>query len=473
MFPFLGKIVARLWPLVLAAWILLLAGTWWLAPAWDDVTLGGDVNFLPEDALSRRGEELFKQAFPKEYFGSSVVVIAFRESGELGQADKKFIDQVLTPALKKMTAQETGAARAERIVARIRAPGDKGVGALLLSRDKQAALVLVEFTTRYNDKRNWPTIAQVEEILAGLRRDAHLPSGLEVAITGSATVGRDTVRAEEKSARDVEVWTIAVVVVLLLLVYRAPLVAFIPLATVYVAVQFSLNLLALLAQAEILTPASDLRVFITVLAYGPGVDYCVFLIDRYQEELDAGADAGAAATRAIGKAGGAVSASAATVICGIAMLAFAQFGKIHQAGLIIPISLIVVLVAALTFGPALFRLFGRYVFWPRGLTEAPAATQDRTPGGRLLGGLRRRHLLPDFWTKVGQVLLRHPGLIWLTTVVIMAPFAVFAVLYYNDVNYDPLHGLPDDSPSVAGARALEKHFTYGLLGPVTVLLQND
>src|SRR5262245_15035311 len=164
MFPFLGKIVARLWPLALAAWIVLLAGTWLDAPAWDDVTLGGDVNFLPEDALSRRGEELFKQAFPEEYFASSVVVIAFREGGALGDADKKFIDQVLTPALKKLAAQETGAARGERIIARIRAPGDKGVGALLLSSDKQAALVLVEFTTRYNDKRNWPTIAQIEEL---------------------------------------------------------------------------------------------------------------------------------------------------------------------------------------------------------------------------------------------------------------------------------------------------------------------
>src|SRR5947207_4326823 len=110
MFPFLGKTVARLWPLVLAAWILLLAGTWLVAPAWGDVTLGGDVNFLPGDASSRRGEELFKETFPEEYSGSSVVVIVFREGGKLGDADKKFIEQAVVPALKKMAAQEASAA---------------------------------------------------------------------------------------------------------------------------------------------------------------------------------------------------------------------------------------------------------------------------------------------------------------------------------------------------------------------------
>ena len=54
----------------------------------------------------------------------------------------------------------------------------------------------------------------------------------------------------------------------------------------------------------------------------------------------------------------------------------------------------------------------------------------------------------------------------------MTPFAVVAVLHYNDVNYDPLSGLPESAPSVAGARALEKHYSPGLLGPVTILLQN-
>jgi RND superfamily putative drug exporter len=70
-------------------------------------------------------------------------------------------------------------------------------------------------------------------------------------------------------------------------------------------------------------------------------------------------------------------------------------------------------------------------------------------------------------------LLRRPGLIWLATVAVMTPFAVLAVLWYNAVTYDPLSELPESAPSVAGARALERHFSPGLMGPVTILLQNE
>src|SRR5436305_543125 len=81
---------------------------------------------------------------------------------------------------------------------------------------------------------------------------------------------------------------IAIVIVLLLILYRAPLVALIPLSTVFVSVSIAIPLLATLAQWGWLSPSRDLRVFIIVLAYGAGVDYCLFLIARFREELDGG-----------------------------------------------------------------------------------------------------------------------------------------------------------------------------------------
>src|SRR5207302_1523187 len=108
-------------------------------------------------------------------------------------------------------------------------------------------------------------------------------------------------------------------------------------------------------------------VFITVLAYGAGVDYCLFLIARYREELEGGAAPREAVGAAIAHVGHAITASAATVICGIAMLAFGRFGKVHQAGLVIPFALLITLAAALTFSPALLRLTGRWAFWPQAL----------------------------------------------------------------------------------------------------------
>jgi putative drug exporter of the RND superfamily len=328
MFSLLGKNVARFWPVWLGIWLIVLGAGWLFAPRWDDVTEGGDIPFLPDDSPSRRGDQLFKTAFPEEYSGGSVVVVFSREEGTgLQEEDRRFIAEVFTPQLQKLAAAST--AHGESIIARIRTPQDQGIGALLLNRDKHAALVLVELKTAFLDQRNWTTIEAIEKLIASLRGANDFPNGLDINVTGSATAGRDMGLAEQKSARDIEVWTIVVVVGLLLLTYRAPLVALLPLVTIFVGVQVALYCLASLAQMQVFAVSRDIRIFITVIAYGAGVDYCVFLIAGYQEELDSGSGIGEALARAIGKAGVAVSASAATVICGIGMmpsLASARFG---------------------------------------------------------------------------------------------------------------------------------------------------
>src|SRR5439155_2712063 len=118
-----------------------------------------------------------------------------------------------------------------------------------------------------------------------------VPHGLEIHLTGNAVVGRDLRQAEKRSADAVGRWTVLLVILLLLAIYRAPLVALVPLATVVVAVQLSLKLLSLLAYLGYLEVSETLRICITVLGYGAGVDYCLFLIARYREELLQGVSA--------------------------------------------------------------------------------------------------------------------------------------------------------------------------------------
>src|SRR5262249_14096823 len=186
-------------------------------------------------------------------------------------------------------------------------------------------------------------------------RSDRVPAGFNIAVTGSAVVGRDHTLAQLRSARATELLTVVLVVVLLVLIYRAPLLALIPLATVYVAVQASRNLLAILAVAGHVTLFQGIEIYITILAYGAGIDYCLFLTVRYREELAREPDPARALAAAVGGVGAALFASAATVICGIGMLIFAEFGKFREAGLAIPPSLAVVLRAAVTFSPALLE----------------------------------------------------------------------------------------------------------------------
>jgi RND superfamily putative drug exporter len=507
MFQFFGHTVSRAWAFLLLGWALLFAVTWFATPPWGEVAQDREFAFLPPDSASRRAEEVFAKAFPDDQSASNIVLIVHRTDNERGHLDQdlKFIDDVLEPALRQIAEAEGGLAgqatpseeplfpdeatpppesvrsgesnrpgQPERrsIIARIRTPNAPGTGALLVSPDEQALLVVVELTTEFLASGNWPTITKIEDLVGQLRQEGKIPSGVDISVTGSAVIGRDHTQARLRSARATELLTVLLVIGLLILIYRAPLLALIPLATVYLAVKTSLNLLALLAQAGYVTLFEGIQIYITILAYGAGVDYCLFLTARYKEELDGGASPRDAVARAIGGVGAALAASAATVMCGIAMMVFAEFGKFREAGIAIPFSLLLVLCATLTFSPSLLRLAGRWAFWPQRPKErdgegyTPAAAP--TIGERFFQDGR----LHRIWEGMGQILLRKPGTVWLTTVAAMAPFVIVAGLLNNHLSYDLIGDLPANNPSVVGTRVLQEHFPAGVIGPATILIIN-
>jgi putative drug exporter of the RND superfamily len=487
LFRILGYLVCRAWFVLLAGWALLLLAGRLAAPPWDEVAQDKEFAFLPDDARSRRAEAIFAKAFPDDRLASNIVLVLYRTSSAPGGLDEdfKFIDNVIEPGLRQIADADGGLAGEpvpsdeplfgsdadkprppprRSIFARIRTPNAPGSGALLISPDGQALLVVMELTTDFLTVHNWPTITKVENLIRDLRPEGKIPKGTAIALTGSAVIGRDHTLAQLQSARHTQTLTVVLVIGLLLLIYRAPLLALIPLVAVYLAVQISLDILALLAQAGWITLFEGIQIYVTILAYGAGVDYCLFLTARYKEELDRGAEPARALTSAIQSVGAALTASAATVMCGIGMMVFAQFGKFRDAGFAIPLSIFLVLLATLTFSTSLLRLAGRWSFWPHRLVPVDKGT----PGKALLqvGGLEW------IWDEVGRHLLRRPALTWLVTVALMLPCVVAGMVLNNRLSYDLIGDLPTDSPSVEGTRVLQEHFPPGIIGPTTVLLVN-
>ncbi|MBY0523878.1 MAG: MMPL family transporter [Gemmataceae bacterium] len=488
MFSFIGRVVTRSWGLLLAVWIVLVLVGWRVAPSWNEVAQDREFAFLPSDAPSRRGEEVFRKAFPEDRLASSVVLVLHDPTADV-MRDRKFISDFLEPSLRALADAEGGLADQpapsdellfsdepapptppkpvqRSIIAQIRTPNAPGSGALLVSPDGQVLLVLVELTTEFLSAENWPTIAKIEALAGDLRRQGRLPSNTDIFVTGSAVIGRDQVVGELQSAKATGALTVVLVIVLLVIIYRAPLLALIPLATVYLSVQAALYLLAILARAGHITLFQGIQIYITILAYGAGVDYCIFLTARYRELLAAGATPRDAVAGAIDSVGAAIAASAGTVICGIGMMVFAQFGKFRQAGIAIPLSLLVVLCATLTFAPALLRLTGRWAFWP----FRPEAGQPSTPAEGLWYRSFSTGAIHRGWEKLAGVLLHRPGTIWLATVGLMAPFVIAALLLHGELSYDMIGNLPADAPSVVGTRVLQEHVPGGMIGPVTLLL---
>ena len=484
MFERLGKLIERRWRTVLVLWgIAFFAAMgvhrhWYgdRIPTFKRVAKDGEFSFLPADMQSLRGEQLLGEAFPEDLLKSSVVIV-LRRYKQLQEEDLRFIEEVLKPRLEKVQ-EEQGLDRDLQIMT----PKDRRGGKLLVSQDQEAALVIMPLKSEFLEWGNLAIIARIEKLLyeelpgSGDKHDSLIPLGLNLAMSGSATVGRDMLVASQESARATELATTVLVVLLLLVIYQVPLLAIIPLVTVIVSVQIALALVVLLTQVPLL----DYRVFfgmevyITVVTYGTGVDYCLFLIARYKEELDKGLSLPKALTATLSQVGAAVLASAFTVICGIGMMVFAQFGKFREAGIGISLSLLVGLLAALTLTPALLRLCGRGAFWPFGRTERIPSEAGWKTGTTLINRLVPRNRYQVFWEKIGELLIRRPGTILAACVLLMLPFATIGIYRYDFLSYGLLSELPPTKKSVDGAKAVQAHFPAGYAGPLTILVhEND
>jgi len=523
MFETLGRQVARWWPVWIGLWVAAVAVTEWIAPPWDEVVSHSEFRHLPDDMPTRLGGRLYDEAFPGDWSESSIVVVLRRPEDTLSAADYAFLGDRLVPGLEEI-AQQRGGVIQKSLLARVRsalrellpeeerpspgsdtanakhsesshkrpdqkedkqhhapplheaverdpqvvsiqAPYNSAAGPLLVSKDGQAMLVLVELTSSFLARENMPLIRGVEDLVAKLQKQEAYPEGLEIYLTGSAVVGRDVVAAVVQSAQIVRRWTLWLVFGLLLAVFRAPLIAMIPLTALLCAAQVALNLIAALAGEGYMSVFDGLKIYTTVILYGAGVDYSLFLISRYKEELLEGESIRSAMVIALAKVGAAVIISAGTEMFGIGMLVFADFGKLIEAGQAIPLGLAIILAASLTLTFALLRIVGRRGFWPlRVGREGGKTDQPRW---------QREGLTYALWLRVGKILGRWPGLSWLATVSLLSPLVFIAWLNSGNFNYDMVSELPPDSPSLAGNRVLKEHFSRGIVGPVTVLLQNE
>jgi len=467
---------------VVAFWIVLLASSLMMAPRWADVTENGEFAFLPADAPSRVAEQQFSEAF-NDTLASNIVLVVRRETSADGlkDADVNFISEVLIPRIREVAQLPPGedvreTLSEEHLVSRLHWAGTRGTGSLFTSEDKQASLIILQLTTEFLDQGNAPLIAEVEQMLEEIHQKSDsdaIPVGLDISFSGSATFGRDIIHESRESARSTEKWTVILVVVLLIVIYRAPVLALIPLVTVVFATVASLSLLAIGANYGIVTLFTGIETYVTVLLYGAGVDYCLFLIARYREELDTGATIEDAVCQTLERVGAALTASAGTVMCGIGMMVFAEFGKFRQAGVAITFGLAICLLASLTLTPALLRLFGRWAFWPNVAKAHITGPTGWIAASDISTRIAHANLLQRGWAHMGELLKQRPFTWWIGSILVLVPFAAAGVFWFGHLSYGLLAELPETAPCVKGAEALTAHFPAGESGMLSVMVRAE
>ena len=474
MFSRIAALVTRRGWLVVLVWAVIAVVVWWTAPSWATVSQDDNVRFFPPDAPSVAGQELLERGFPDDSAASEAVLIFERPDGPLTAADRAYVraitrrlrEQLIgadaehpkTPGIKKVTDFNEPVI-GPRLIGN--AAGGKGQVALTsisikstyLSRQTRTAVDVIRRTLASSDSPTPPKGLTIDKSRDG----AILP------MTGSALVGHDQNAALISSMEATTVTTVVLVVLILLLVYRSPVLALIPLATIAFSVWVSLKGIALLT----LVPGLHFQVinateiFVIVVLFGAGTDYCLFLIARYREELARGRERDDALVEAMKQVGGALFASAGTVIVGLGMLYFSTFAKIQFTGPAIALSLAVSLAAALTLSPVLLHWLRGAVFWP---FKPPHHEKGADPE------VESQAQMPmhDFWEKVSDRVVRRPGRILLASLLILAPFTVVGVMARP--NYGQLTDLGPDQPSIVGTRIVARYFPVGELGRTGILI---
>ena len=407
-----------------------------------DVTAAGQSSFLPANAQSTRALDALQRNFKG---GDDVpVLVVFDRPGGLTAADLDAIGGLgeglerlglsgATPVFAPFSGETK---RQLGDVARIA----HGVGPI--SRDGEAALVALAIDANERSA----VVGGVAKIRAYLAK--HRYPGLRSYVTGPGGIAADLEHVADDAARTLLIATLGLVLVLLLVVYRAPVLALLPLLTVGSAYLVAIGIAYLLIEAGAIVVNAEGTFLLLVLIFGAGTDYSLLLVHRYREELGRGVKPDAALRGALAESVRPIGASAGTVIAAMLVLLLADLESTHWLGPVLAIGIAVMLVASLTLLPAVLSLLGERVFWPG--RDAEPRERDRR------------------WARIAALVRRRPR-----TIVAVVSAALVVLSLGNLVDHGTLgfgQGETRSTESSRGTKVLDEHFPPGLGSPLTAVV---
>ena len=246
--------------------------------------------------------------------------------------------------------------------------------------------------------------------------------------------------------------TLAVVAVILIVVYRSPILWIIPLLSSLFALSTAGGIIYLLAKNDIIDVDGQSQGILSVLVIGAATDYALLLIARYREELHFTDNRFVAMRAAYKGVWEPILASGSTVAISLLVLLFSQLTNTASLGPIGAIGIVVSMITILTLLPALLLIFGRWIFWPR----IPENDGDD-------------HVLSGSWSKIANSIARKPRKAWIVTGVVLLAFASASTTLKADGlgTVDSFTGNPE---SVVGQKLLETHFPGGEGNPTQVVI---
>ena len=337
----------------------------------------------------------------------------------------------------------------------------EGVGDIspaLPSEDGEAAQLFVPILTAGDVGE---TVEAVREAIS-----EELPDGLDAWVTGPAGFTADLVKGFLGIDGLLLAVALGAVFVILVIVYRSPLLPILVLLTSTFALCVALLTVWWLAKAGVFVLNGQVQGILFILVIGAATDYALLYVARFREAVARGEPRWDATVSAWRGAFEPIVASGGTVIAGLLCLLLSDLATNRALGPIASIGIAFAVVSALTFLPALLALVGRAAFWP--FIPKPGTVRV---GGDQIGALATDAAAPvkGFWPRQARLIARHARPVWIvTTVVLLAASAGILQLKADGVPQSDL--VLGASEARDGQNVLAEHFAAGSGSPAYVIV---
>ena len=276
--------------------------------------------------------------------------------------------------------------------------------------------------------------------------------GITTHVTGPAGLFADLFEAFGSIDTRLLQTTLLVVAIILIVVYRSPVLWILPLFTAASALGIATMIVYYLAREDIIDLNGQTQGILDVLVLGAATDYALLLIARYREELHQHQSRFEAMKIALRGVVEPIIASGSTVIAGLMVLLLSDLSSNRGLGPVGSIGIASSMLAVLTLLPALLIVFGRWIFWPK----IPR-----------FGDVDEK--LSGIWSKVGSLVDRRPKAVWISTALALLIFAGFSTTLKSD-GLSQSKAFTTRTDSVIGLEKLGEHFPSGEGTPVEIVV---
>lgn len=429
----------RIWWMLIAIWLIITVVLSMVAPGAKEFAEGNENAGLPDDVASIIADKKLSEHFPQDS-GMPLFSVLHKEDG-LSEEDILSFTKALSSIERETDFGTIVLPPIEEI--------DINHLNAFLSENEKTFFIPITVPDGLEGNELHDLITDVKETTS-----EQLDPNLELSWTGPAAIAADAVELFSRADVVLLLSTVGIILVLLLIIYRSPLLTLMPLigaAIVYAVVD---RIIGLTASFDWFTVESQALSIMSVLLFAVVTDYSLLIFSRYREELRRHESAHEAMSETMKHVKEPIFFSGSTIVLGVATLFVSLYEPYRNFAPAFVIAAGTMLIAGLTLLPALFAVIGRKAFWPVIPKYGEKEKEKKT-----------------MWAKVAHTVTKRPKLF-------MIPITFLLLLgTWNVTNmketFDLIESFPEDLSSRVGYERLSDSFSPGSLAPSTLLIVSE